>query len=152
MANPLPFKPISVDPRMEAQRQLAAAPTEHAEALLVAWNLLQTAHDQGILDLLNGLVGAKDMIAGKLTDYAMLPEGIAAIRNLLSLGKILASFDPETLDSLASALQSASVAHQQEVKPPSLFKIARRVTSEDSRRGLSFLTLMLGSLGQALKR
>ena len=28
----------------------------------------------------------------------------------------------------------------------------RRITSEDSRRGLSFLTLMLSGLGQAMKR
>ena len=152
MANPLPFKPLPVDPRKEAQRQLAAAPTEHAEALLVAWDLLQTAHDQGVLDLLNGLIGAKDTIAGKLAEYAMLPEGVAGIRNLISFMKILAAFDPETLDCIAEAVRTAAVEHQQEIKPPSLFGIARRVTSEDSRRGLSFLTLMLSGLGQALKR
>ena len=152
MANPLPFKPLPVDPRTEAQRQLAAAPTEHAEALLVAWDLLQTAHDQGILDLLNGLIGAKDTIAGKLAEYAMLPEGVAGIRNLISFLKILSAFDPETLDCIAEGVRTAALQHQQEVKPPSLFQIARRVTSEDSRRGLSFLTLMLSGLGQAMKR
>jgi uncharacterized protein YjgD (DUF1641 family) len=150
MANPLPFKPLSVDPRSEHARQLAAAPTEHAEALLVAWDLLQTAHDQGILDLLNGLVGAKNTVAGKLADYALLPESIAAMRNLISLMKILSAFEPETLDCIAEAVRTASIEHREEVTPPSLFRIARRAMSEDSRRGLSFLTLLLSGLGQSL--
>ncbi len=60
MANPLIFKPAAVDPKTELNRRLAAAPTEHAEALLVAWDILQTAHDEGVLDTLHGLIGAKD--------------------------------------------------------------------------------------------
>lgn len=151
MANPLPFKPVPVDPRTEHTRQLQAAPTEHAEALLVAWDLLQTAHDQGILDLLNGLIGAKDVVAGKLSDYAILPESIAAMRNLISLLKILSAFDPDMLDCIAEAMRTATAEYNQETTPPSIFRIARRVMSEDSRRGLSFLTLMLGGLGRALK-
>ena len=150
MANPLPFKPVPVDPRTEHARQLQAAPTEHAEALLVAWDLLQTAHDQGILDLLNGLIGAKDTIAGKLSDYALLPESIAAMRNLISLMKILSAFDPDVLAKIADAMRNTTTEYSQETSPPSLFRIIRRVTSEDSRRGLSFLTLMLGGLGRAL--
>ena len=60
MAIPLRFKPLPVDPKRELQRQLAAAPTEHAEALLVLWNLLETAHQKGILDLVDGMISAKD--------------------------------------------------------------------------------------------
>ena len=46
MANPLPFKLAITDPHQELERRLARAPREHAEALLVAWDLLQTAHQQ----------------------------------------------------------------------------------------------------------
>jgi hypothetical protein len=112
MANPIPFKPALVDPRTELTRRLEAAPTEHAEALLVAWNILQTAHDEGVLDTVHGLIGAKDTIFAKLAEYS---------------------------------------EHQQETKSPSLFQLARRANTEDSRRGLSFLTLILSSLGRALK-
>ncbi len=150
MANPLQFKPIPVDPKTELSRRLAAAPTEHAEALLVAWDLLQTAHDEGILDLAQGMISAKDTIAGKLADYAKLPEGVAVIRNLISMVKILGSFDPDTLDTLSETLRTAVVEHQAEEKPPSLFKLIRRANNEDSRRGLSFLLTMLGGLGQSL--
>ncbi len=151
MANPIAFKPNPVDPKLELERRLSSAPIEHGEATLVAWDVLQAAHDEGILDAVHGLIGAKDTIAGKLAEYAKLPEGVAGMRNILSFAKILTTLDPEVLNCLANALDIAALEHKREGKPPSLFKLIRRVNSEDSRRGLSFLTLMLSSLGQSLK-
>ena len=98
MAAPLTFKPLPVDHKKELQKRLEAAPVEHGEALLVLWDLLQTAHDQGILDLLDGMVSAKDTIAITIAKYAKTPEGIAAIRNLLATVKLLGQLDPEVLD------------------------------------------------------
>jgi len=151
MANPLKFKPPPVDPRLELQRRLATAPVEHGEAQLVLWDLLQSAHDQGILDLVNGMVGAKDKITATLAKYANTPEGIASIRNLLATVKLLGQLDPEVLDDLSRVLADATCEHQKEKKPPSLWQLFRRSTSEDSRRGLSFLTLLLSGLGRSLK-
>jgi uncharacterized protein YjgD (DUF1641 family) len=151
MANPLRFKPLPVDPKRELQRQLEAAPTEHAEALLVLWNLLETAHRQGILDLLDGAIAAKDTIADTIARYAATPEGIAGIRNLLAAVKIAGTLDPELLDRLAPVLAAAAAEHNRERTPPSLWQLLRRSTSEDSRRGLSFLTLLLSGLGRSLK-
>ena len=149
MANPLQFKPV-VDPKQELKRQLEAAPMEHAEALLVAYDILKTAHANGTLDLINGLVGGRDIIAGKVAEYAKLPGGIAMIRNLLAAGKILMALDPETLDEAAKALVTATGAHKAENKVPSLWQLMKRATDEDSRRGLSFITLLLGALGKGL--
>jgi uncharacterized protein YjgD (DUF1641 family) len=152
MANPIAFQPRRADPQMELRRRLAAAPAEHAEALLVAWDLLQAAHDQGLLDTVHGLVTAKDTIAGKLAEYDKLPEGISGVRNLLSMARILMGLDPEMLDSLARAIAAAGKEHASEEKPPSLWQLAKRSIGEDSRRGLSFLTLVLTSLGKSLKK
>jgi hypothetical protein len=49
-------------------------------------------------------------------------------------------------------MASATEEHRREQTPPSLFQLAKRATSEDSRRGLSFMTLMLSSFGRSLKR
>ena len=57
----------------------------------------------------------------------------------------------ETLDQLSKSLASAS-ARQREPKPPSLWQLARRATSQDSRRGLSLLTHLLSALGRSLRR
>lgn len=150
MANPLKFEPKAVNPKLELQRRLDAAPTEHGEAMLVAWDLLQKAHDEGLLDLIHGLVGAKDTIAGKLAEYAKLPEGVAAIRNLMGVAKLLMVIDPDVLLAFTKAFDSASTLHSQEEKVPGLFTLARRATSEDSRRGLSLMTLLLAEVGRSL--
>ncbi len=152
MANPITFVPLPIDPKMELQRRLDAAPTEHAEAMLVAWDVLQAAHDKGLLDMLHGAIEAKDAITGKVAEYAKLPEGIAGIRNLLEALKMLTALDPELLDRLSREAQGAAAEHAREMETPSLWAIGRRAMSEDGRRGLSFATRMLMGLGRALKR
>ncbi len=147
MANPITFKP-KVDPKQEQERQLKAAPAAHAEELLIVYDILRTSHANGTLDLINGLVGGRDIIAGKLAEYAKLPGGIAAIRNLLAAGKILMAIDPETLDQVTRGLVTATGQHKNEQRAPSLWQLALRATSEDSRRGLSLLTLILGGIGR----
>lgn len=152
MANPVTFMPKPVDPHLELHRRLDAAPREHAEALLVVYDILQAAHDNGLLDTVHGFVGARDTILAKLTDYAKTPEGIASIRNLLAAARIVGSLDPETLDRLSKSVVTASEQHKQEQKPPSLWQLFKRTNSEDSRRGLSFLTLLLAGVGKTFKR
>lgn len=151
MANPLPFRPHLEDPHLELQRRLEAAPRQHAQALLVAWDLLQTAHDKGILDLAQGMIGGRDIIATELSAAAKKPESIAALRNLIALGRVLGSLDPETLDHLAKALDGAAQQKKAEQKPPSLWQLFRRVASDDGRRGLSFVTTILTGLGRATR-
>lgn len=138
MANPIAFQPREVDPRFELERRLRNAPLQHAETLLVLFDLLEEAHTQGLLDLLHGAVGSKDAILGKLAEYAKQPESTTAIRNVVILGRLLGSIDPETLKSALRQNQS-----------PSLWQIFRSVRSEDGRRGLSRITSLLTALGRA---
>jgi uncharacterized protein YjgD (DUF1641 family) len=152
MAKPIAFKPITVDFKADLQRRLEKAPDEHAAALLAAYDVLEAAYDQGLLDILHGVIASKDTIITTLSRYAGQPEGIAGIRNLLTAVKILTELDPEVLDQVSKAMASATEEHKSEQTPPSLFQLAKRATSEDSRRGLSFVTLMLSSFGRSLKR
>jgi uncharacterized protein YjgD (DUF1641 family) len=151
MANPIAFKPITVDFKLDLQRRLEKAPSEHAAAMLQAWDVLEAAHEAGVLDLLHGMLESKDTIINTLSKYASQPEGVAGIRNLLTAAKILTEVDPELLERISKVMMSAKEEHKQERTPPSLFQIARRATSEDGRRGLSFMTLILSGLGRSLK-
>lgn len=156
MAKPITFKPVTVDFKADFMRKLEKAPEEHAEALLLAYDVLEAAHREGLLDLLHGAIGAKDTIITTVSKFAADPEGVAAIRNLLTSAKILAELDPELLDRLSRGLADANNQYRNEQahaeKPPSLWQLFRRATSEDSRRGLSFMTLILTSIGRSLKR
>jgi uncharacterized protein YjgD (DUF1641 family) len=152
MAKPIAFKPVTVDFKADLDRRLENAPVEYAAALLAALDVIEVAHREGILDLLHGMIGAKDTIAAQVAKYASLPEGIAGIRNLLTAAKILTELDPEVLDHLSEAMSNATRQHKREQQPPTLWQIAKRATSEDGRRGLSFMTLLLSSFGSSLKR
>lgn len=150
MANPIPYRPASVEPSTERQNELASALRQHNEALLAAWDLLETAHDEGILDTLQGAIYAKDTIFGTVAQYAKQQESINALRNGIALMKILGSMDPAILEGVAKAMADASEEHRNEERPPSLWKLIRRINSEESRRGLSFLTLVLAGLGRSM--
>ena len=151
MARPIAFKPVTVDFKRDLQRKLEAAPEKHAEALLLAYDVLEAAHEAGLLDLLHGALGAKDTIVSMLAKYASQPEGIAAIRNLLTAAKMLTELDPEMLGHVSRVLGSAVAEQKQEMKPPSMWQLFKRATSEDGRRGLSFATLLLSGFGRSLK-
>ena len=151
MAKPIAFKPLTVDFKADLQRRLETAPDEHAAALLAAYDVLEAAYDEGLLDILHGMIASKDKIITTLSRYASQPEGIAGIRNLLTATKILTELNPEVLDQISKVMASATEEHKREEKPPSLFQLAQRATSEDSRRGLSFMTLVLSGLGKSLK-
>jgi hypothetical protein len=174
MAHPIQFKPEPVDPQKELMRRVEAAPRQHAEAVLVAWDVLQAAHDHGILDLAQGLIGGRDTIAEHLSEGMVKPESIAALRNLIAVGRILGSFDPDILHRLAknlaestsaqeakearlamaqppgTQLQIADLTPRPQPKPPSLWQLFKRVSSEDGRRGLAFAVDWVAALGRAL--
>jgi uncharacterized protein YjgD (DUF1641 family) len=151
MAKPIPFKPVTVDFKADLVRRLEKAPEEHAAALLAAYNVLDAAHEQGLLDILHGMIESKDTILSTLARFAAEPGGVTGIRNLLTAAKILTELDPEVLEHVSKAMARATEEHKLEQKPPSLFQLAKRANTEDSRRGLSFMTLILSSLGKSLK-
>lgn len=154
MAHPITFKPQPIDPHVELMKRVEAAPREHAEALLVAWDVLQTAHDQGILDLLQGLLGGRDIIAGKLAEAVNTTDGINLIRNVIAAGRILTAIDPEMLYKLSRALDK-------ELQPgspgapgsqaPSLLQLFRKMRTEDTRRGLGLALGLVSALGSATR-
>src|SRR5580693_8869403 len=149
MADPIKFVPKAVDPKLELQRRLIAAPVEHAEALLVAFDLLEEAHRQGVLDALYGAIGAKDTIMASLAVYSAEPVSINAIRNLLILGKILGSLEPEPLSRVSKAMFVAAEEHKAEKMPPSLWQLFKRIRMSEARRGLSLMTRLLAAVGAA---
>jgi uncharacterized protein YjgD (DUF1641 family) len=151
MAKPIQFKPITVDYEADLQRRLEEAPKEHAAALLAAYDVIEAAHQQGLLSVLHGMIASKETILSVLAKYAAEPGSITAIRNLLTSAKLLGELDPELLESLTKVIGRATEQHKQETNPPSLWQLYRRATSEDSRRGLSFMTLILSGLGKSLK-
>jgi uncharacterized protein YjgD (DUF1641 family) len=151
MAKPIELMPIPRSAREELKRRVDAAPVEHADAVLAAYDLLQELHESGTLDVLRGLLGAGDQVVRHTVGLATQPEALNALRNLLVVGKVLGSLDPDTLHKLIDGLPAA-VQRQPDVNPPSLFAIFRRLSSKASRRTLALGVSVLEGMGNGLGR
>jgi len=149
MAKPVPLQLPPRDPREELRSRLDSAPLEHAEALLAGYEVLQGLHDQGVLELLCGLLGSGSKVLETATEAAKAPETMRAIRNLVILGKTLGEIDPELFDGFAMALPEAMrQAKMQGKEPPSFFAILNKFRSKDLRRGLVAVNSLLEAWGK----
>jgi uncharacterized protein YjgD (DUF1641 family) len=149
MAKPVEIKPQPRNAREELQRRLDNAPVEHADALLSLYDLLQQAHNSGTLDVLRGALGAGDEVLNHVVRLTTQPEAVRSIRNLLILGKLLGSVDPERLHRLSEALPQA-LDESETKEPPSLFALLRRFRSKESRRALAAGATLLEGVGRGL--
>jgi uncharacterized protein YjgD (DUF1641 family) len=147
MAQPIPLTltPKGTDP---AER-LEAALDKHTDAIVSALELLQLLHDRGVLDLLRGLVGAGDQLAGILTAAAGAPESLRGMRNFILLTKFFASIPPDVLDSLVRTA-AAGAEREKAQGAPGVLQLLRRANSENSRHAIAVTLDLLESVGKAL--
>jgi len=150
MANPIPLELPKRDPREELRSRLEQAPADHAEAVLAGLEVLQGLHDQGILELLRGLIGGRDKILEIAVEASKTPEAVRGIRNLLIMAKTLGSIDPELLEKFARAVPVALVgaAKAQETEPPGFWGVLRIFRSSNLRRGLAVVNSLLEAWGR----
>src|ERR1700730_19147577 len=131
-------KPISVqlpkrDPQEELRARLEKAPDQHAEALLASLDVLQALHDQGVLEILRGVLGGGNKILEIVVDASKSPEAIRGIRNLMIMTKILGAMDPELLKKFTEAVPEVLVgaAKAQETEPPGFWETWRILRSKN---------------------
>jgi uncharacterized protein YjgD (DUF1641 family) len=150
MAKPIPIQLPKRDPQEELRARLEKAPDEHAEALLASLDVLQSLHDQGVLELLRGVLGGGNKILEIVVDASKTPEAIRGIRNLVIMSKILGAMDPEILKKFIEAVPDAlaAAAKAQETQPPGLWESLRILRSKNLRRGLAVTNKLLETLGR----
>ena len=152
MAMPVPMKQmVQTDPREELQKRIQDAPIAHAEAVLSAYALLQQLHDTGTLDVLRGALGAGDVLVEHVVSLVTAPESITALRNVILIGKVLGSINPDVFHAVLEGIPQAT-AQVPGAKPPSLFALGRRIASQDARRGLAAAVSVMEVLGRGLAK
>jgi uncharacterized protein YjgD (DUF1641 family) len=148
MAQPITFHATAKAEPTNIER-LRNAPEEHAEALLSAYELLQLLHDQGVLNLLRGLVGGGDALIGTITTAVNTPESIRAIRNFVLLTKFFAKIPPDVLNSLAETVD-AGAKREKAHKAPGLLHLLWRLRNKDSRHAAAVALDLLEGVGRGL--
>jgi len=150
MAKPISLELPKRDPQVELRSRLEKAPDQHAEALLAGFEVLQALHDQGVLELLRGMLGGGNKILEIVVDASKTPQAIRGIRNLVIITKILGSMDPELLKKFTEATPAVLVgaAKAQATQAPSLWETLRILRSKNMRRGLAVANNLLEALGR----
>ncbi|MDE3201762.1 MAG: hypothetical protein KGN79_12675 [Acidobacteriota bacterium] len=131
------FKPA--DARDDLIRRIESAPAEHAEAVLSAYELLEQMHKAGVLELLTGLLSARDTVVEKAANAMSSRPAMTGLRLALMLGDLLKSIDA---DEVHAVLDDKSA--------PSLFALGKLASTEDGRRGMAAALRLLNLLGAAL--
>jgi uncharacterized protein YjgD (DUF1641 family) len=152
MAQPIPLNLPPRDPRKELLDRLERAPQEHAEALLESYELLEQLRQAGILHLLRGTLSAGDEILERAAGAATSPQGTRALRNLLILGQMLSSIDPDLLECVAVATnRTLGSQHKPDIEPPGLFALLSQFRQPELRRSVALINRFLVTLGNQLK-
>ncbi len=152
MAQPIPLDVPPRDPRKELLDRLENAPQEHAEALLDSYELLEQLHQAGILQLMRGTLSAGDEILERAVGAARSPQGIRALRNLLILGQMLSSINPDLLECVAVAAgQTLGSERKPVIEPPGLFALLSEFRQPELRRSVALINRFLLTLGNQLK-
>ena len=149
MAKPINYAPPAVDARSQLIQRLEAAPMEHAEALLDAYDILRLLHEKGILELVKGGLGSGEKVLQILTEVLEMKETVRTLRNLVILLKIVGGLDPQLLEGVQSAVTN-NIARARNQEPAGLLKVGRRLTGRDSRRALGVFAGVLEAFGQGL--
>jgi uncharacterized protein YjgD (DUF1641 family) len=151
MARPIPLHLAPRDPQRDLNSRLQQAPSEHAEAVLAGYEVLQGLHDSGVLELVRGALGGGDKIIEQVVAVASSPGSIRATRNLLLLFATVGEIEPALLSDLTRAIPKALVqANAEEAKPPGLFKLVSTFWNKDFRRGLAAFNDLLMMFGKNL--
>jgi uncharacterized protein YjgD (DUF1641 family) len=152
MARPISLELAPRDPREELRKRLEEVPDKHAEALLDSYELLQQLHNHGVFELLRGALSASDKLIETAVDAAKSDESIRAIRNAMILGKVLASINPDVLQSVAVAASETLGCYEKPIiEPPGLLSLLTQFSHKELRRSMALLNKFLESLGNQIK-
>ena len=152
MARPIPLELPPRDPREELRKRLEEAPVEHAEALLDSYELLQQLHDQGVFQLLRGVIGASDKLVETAVETARSGESVRAMRNAIILGKMLSLINPDILQGVAVAIGETLGSYEKPViEPPGIFSLLGQFRHKELRRSMALINRFLETLGNQIK-
>jgi uncharacterized protein YjgD (DUF1641 family) len=151
MAQPIPAKPPTRDPRAELITRLQDAPAEHAAALLSAYEVLQGLHDQGVFDVLRGVLGSRDRLLEVAVGAANAPASTAGIRNMILLINMLGEIDPAVLARFTRAIPRALTRSIEQPEPPGLWALLKDfLWNQDFRHGMAAMNVLIEGIGRGV--
>lgn len=155
MAKPIQLDIPTRNREAEHREMLAKLPEEHAEALADLLALAEDLRRHNVINTLRGAVGAGGELVTYLSEAVAQPEMARGLRNLIALAKLLGSIHPELLETVQRSLPESwrdPAARDAMTRTPSLWKVARTLTSPPARRALMGVGVVLVGVGVFMAR
>ena len=152
MAQPISLEIAPRDPKRELLARIESAPSDYAAALLESCELLEALRVSGLLRIAKAALDSHDTLIETAAGAANTETAIRATRNLLLLGKMLASVDPTIIEGIGVAVADTfGSAQSTPADPPSFRSLIVNFFSRDMRRGLGLLNRFMRNLGYQIK-
>jgi uncharacterized protein YjgD (DUF1641 family) len=97
-------------------------------------------------------LSASDKLVETAVDAAKSEESIRALRNVIILGKMLGSINPDVLQGVAVAVgETLGCTKKPVIEPPGLLSLLSQFRKRELRRSIAFINRFLETLGNQLK-
>jgi len=155
MAQPIQLDIPTRNREAEHRQMLVALPVEHAEALADLLALAEDLRRYNVINTVRGAVGAGGPLITQLSEAMAQPETARGLQNLIALSKLLGSINPELLETVQRSLPESwrdPAARDDSTRTPSLWRVARTLTSLPARRALVGVGMVLAGVGLYMAR
>lgn len=150
MPHRIPFQSLPYDENLFLRARLQTASVDHGEAILSACQVLQGLQDQGVLDILRGLLDSRDELMETTIDAAKSPQTLRGIRNLMILANLLGALEPQQLKNITQAVPLALDQLTRKSKPLGFWKSVWMLLAKSRwRRPLAAIAVLLRALDPA---
>src|SRR5208283_3532677 len=96
----------------------------------------------------SGVLGASDKLVETAVEAAKSDESVRAMRNMIVLGKMLGSINPDLLQGIAVAASETLGSYKKPViQPPGLFALLSQFRHKELRRSIALINRFLETLG-----
>ncbi len=142
------------DATAEWQQRLAAAPVEHAAAIIEFLELLEVLRKHNVLSTIRGAVGAGGDLIGHLAKAAAQPDTIRALRNMIAVAKIFSQIDPELIEAAGKSIPPELKDRNARLQtpPPGIWRTIRVLGSAPASRVLFATGVMLAGIGYHMNK
>jgi uncharacterized protein YjgD (DUF1641 family) len=136
----------------QVREQIDKATNENVEGIVQALGLLQALEERGVLPLTRALVEQGDDVLKVIMALIQREEYTGAIKNLLSLGQVLAAVPHSAMNTMLTGV-SGGVKEAAKAQADSSFGVydaLKALKDPDVSRAVSFGLSFLKGMGQAI--
>ena len=145
----------TLEQQAEAVQEVLQAVTESKEALVVFLDILKEAHKAGVLDIIQGVLKAREDIGFIAVEQLNQPTMHHTIKNLVGIAEFLGKMEPDQLNlilnGVANGMEKMTDA-KEEGKSLGVWGLTKNLRDPDVTSTLSTAMEFMKGMGEVLRK